>query len=498
VIGRYRQLATDGRALELAARYERVRYPSRPHPSLHPERLAATAHLLGLTPANVERCRVLEVGCANGAHLLPMAAQLPGSTFVGVDVTASRIEEARAQAADLALANATFECCGFEELGDGEPFDYVLAHGLYSWIAPAARDALLALCRRRLAPGGIALVSYNTLPGWYMRRLAGGVLERFGGAGDATDAASSPGDLGAGRNLLAWMAEHAPDPAYATTLRRELDLVDEVSDSYLFHDHLAPTNDPSWFLDFVEHAGRHGLRYVGEARLYDMSPDRHPRSARDAVAAAAEGELLRSEQLMDLLEARCFRRTLLCHESERPRRDVTWERVVDLRFAVPVGVDATAGWGFGDEWEDLAAAVRATLAAGAPQSVSFGELEGSVPRSAGGERDGRERLGRVVLSALAQGWLFAVTRAWTLATRVDRRPCASPLARAQAALGLPWVTNQRHEPVTLAAADRSLLAHLDGRSDPVALALEVSTPGERRDEEFAPRLERLRAQALLV
>ena len=50
-------------------------------------------------------------------------------------------------------------------------FDYVIAHGVYSWIAPAARDALLAACRGHLAPGGVAYVSYDVLPGGHLREI---------------------------------------------------------------------------------------------------------------------------------------------------------------------------------------------------------------------------------------------------------------------------------------------------------------------------------------
>ena len=477
--------------MQLAARYERVPYPSRPQPSLHPERLAATARLFGLRPARVERCRVLEVGCADGSHLLPMAAQLPGSDFVGVDVAAPRIAQARAQVAALGLTNVRFELCGLEELGDGEPFDYVLAHGLYSWIDAPARDALLALCRRRLAPDGIALVSYNTWPGWALRRLAAGVLERFGPP-DAT----APAGLEAGRGLLRWTAEHAPDGAYGTMLRRELDLVDEVSDSYLFHDHLAPTNDPSWFLDFVEHAGRHGLRYLGEARLVDMAPERFPRACRDAVAAAADGDLLLGEQLMDLLGPRYFRRTLLCHGEQRPRRQVGWRRVTRLRFAVPAGLDGTGSWGLAPGWEELAAGVRTALAQRSPQSVSFGELSRVV--APGAAPADRERLGRLLLSALAQGRLVAVTRRWSLSTHARPKPRASPLARWQAAAGMPWVTNQRHEPVGVDALDRELLVRLDGRTDRQALAAALEASGGGPSTELGARLDALAGNALLL
>jgi tRNA G46 methylase TrmB len=65
--------------------YDEVLYPSYTHNQTHPDRLATIATLFGLTPAPVERCRVLELGCGNGSNLVPMAYGLPGSEFVGID-----------------------------------------------------------------------------------------------------------------------------------------------------------------------------------------------------------------------------------------------------------------------------------------------------------------------------------------------------------------------------------------------------------------------------
>jgi hypothetical protein len=80
---------------------------NRTHVRTHPDRLAATAALLGMRPAPVEGCRVLELGCANGRNLLPMALNLPGSDFVGVDLSARQIADGQAALAELVLANKT-------------------------------------------------------------------------------------------------------------------------------------------------------------------------------------------------------------------------------------------------------------------------------------------------------------------------------------------------------------------------------------------------------
>ena len=447
--------------MELADRYERVLYPGQPFAALHPNRLAATARLFGLRTAPVERCRVLEIGCADGGHLLPMAAQLPHSSFLGVDLAAGPIAQASRLARQSGLTNVAFEALSFAALPDGPPFDYVLCHGVYSWIEPAQRAELLGLCRRRLAPHGVALISYNTLPGWYLRGLARGVMRLFPAAGGPA------AEIARARQLLAWAAANVRSGApHAGVLRDEQESVAAAADPYLFHEHLAPRNDPVWFRDFVAAAGAAGLRWLGEARLADVAPERLGAASAEAVAAAADDMLVR-EQLMDVLQPRYFRRSLLCHAERRPSRQLDWRRLTRLRFAAsPLGGPAEDWVAAHSPHAPLAAAVGEALAQRAPQSVSFTELLRAVSVALGAAvpMPSGELTGALLLTAVAAGHLDVVARRWPLTARAGRRPTASPLARLQAAEGRAAVTNQCHEPVPIDEVERALLVRMDGRS----------------------------------
>jgi len=143
--------------------YDRVPYNSQPASQTHPDHLAALATLFGLSPAPVEKCRVLELGCGNGANLIPMALTFPGSRFAGVDLAGVPIAAAQALAVELGLENIVFQQLDIMDLdpGFGE-FDYIVAHGVYSWVPPAVRDKLMAICRANLAPNGVSLLSATT------------------------------------------------------------------------------------------------------------------------------------------------------------------------------------------------------------------------------------------------------------------------------------------------------------------------------------------------
>jgi trans-aconitate methyltransferase len=157
---------------EAKSSYDEVPYESHPFSQTHPDRLATLGRLFGMAPAPVERCRALELGCASGGNLIPMACQLPGSEFVGVDNSRREVEMGRGIIAALGLTNVRIEPASILDVDDSwGRFDYIIAHGVYSWVPDHVQDKMLAICAANLPPQGIAYVSYNTYPGWHMREM---------------------------------------------------------------------------------------------------------------------------------------------------------------------------------------------------------------------------------------------------------------------------------------------------------------------------------------
>jgi len=154
------------------ASYDEAPYPFLSHSNTHPDRLAVIATLLNLDVAPVQNCRVLEIGCAVGGNLIPMAEALPDSQFVGIDNASKQIQQAQELATALDLQNIAFHTMDIlnidSELG---AFDYIIAHGIYSWVPANVREKLLEICRQNLAPDGIAYISYNVLPGYHMMSM---------------------------------------------------------------------------------------------------------------------------------------------------------------------------------------------------------------------------------------------------------------------------------------------------------------------------------------
>ncbi len=142
--------------------YDAVPYTSWPYPQSHPDRLATMATLFGLKPQPVDHARVLELGCASGGNLIPMAVAMPESHFIGIELSARQLAEGQETVRRLGLTNIELHQKNILEVGpDLGRFHYILAHGVYSWVPEPVQDKILAVCQENLEPGGVAYVSYN-------------------------------------------------------------------------------------------------------------------------------------------------------------------------------------------------------------------------------------------------------------------------------------------------------------------------------------------------
>ncbi len=290
--------------------YDTVTYPGSAFPQTHPDRLATNAKLLGLTPAPPERCRVLELGCGDGGNLIPMAYVLPGSTFLGLDAAGSAVEQGRAQIAALGLTNVELRHADLLEASDLGTFDYVIAHGLYSWVPPAVQERVLAIASEVLAPDGVAYVSYNALPGCHVRNAMRQMMRWH-----VRNLEEPAERISQARGLVRFLAEAAPKrPVFSAILDATLEHQAKQPDAVLFHDDLAEINEPLLFVDFIERAGRHRLKFLSEADYCDMAVwDADSPAGRFLLEAGAESVVLQ-QQYRDFLTFRRFRQTLLCRE----------------------------------------------------------------------------------------------------------------------------------------------------------------------------------------
>jgi SAM-dependent methyltransferase len=401
-----------------------------------------------------------------------MAVALPGASFVGVDAAPGAITRASRLAAALGLGNVTFEAVAIEDFAPAPAsFDYVIAHGVYSWVAPAARDRLLELCRIALRGDGVAYVSYNALPGGRARQALRDML-RF-----HTAALADPRErIAEGRALLAFLVEGAPAQS---DLRAHAGELLDRSDASLLHDDLADVNEPVYFHELVEHAGRHGLQYLAEADFFEMQIGAASEPAAEALLGIEDP--VRREQYLDFLKGRMFRQTLLCHAGRAVDRTPRPALIADL--AVSTQAERHGGAFEGPSGSTLSTdnpvVVAALERAAAAWPAALWVRDLIAPGADGAA------LCDALLRAYAANLVMLHAHPPALTTTPGNRPRTSALARYQVGAG-DLVTNLRHVSVRIEDdLGRRLLALLDGTRDRDALAADLRAFLAERGEQLS-------------
>jgi methyltransferase-like protein/trans-aconitate methyltransferase len=468
--------------------YERLAYPGYAYPATHPARLDAVARLFGLRPTPAAHSRVLELGCGDGGNLLSLAQALPEAKLVGVDAAASAVERGNELARAAGLHNVELRCMDIETLPDnGElegTFDYILSHGVYSWIPARVRVALLASIRLHLEPMGVAYVSYNAYPGSYLRDMARDILGYH-----VRDVDRPERKLEAAQELMQTIVAIEEPSPYAQVLRQHMERMLSYSDALLFHDDLAEISTPFYFHEFMEHAGHHRLAFLSEADLFESQMRDVPDSAERLMSGLPDDVLVR-EQYLDFFKNRMFRQTLLCHDAAPVSRALDQSAIESLwvssparpeekadgeTFATPEGFTMTTN-------EPLVSATMRILAGAWPGAVSFPDLLASSVEELDGAISSEAAATRL-LDVLLQAYLARLIQLHGCPSQVcptpEARPLASQLARAQLTAGLPVLSSLLHANVRLEdELEPRLLALLDGTRSPGDLAATLDVPQE--------------------
>lgn len=479
--------------------YDEVPYESHPFSQTHPSRLFVIGTLFGLRPVPVQRCRVLELGCASGGNLIPMADMFPDSQFVGVDLSARQIEDGQKQVSELGLKNLTLRHASIADVDVGYGmFDYVICHGVFSWVPNHVQEKIFDILDKNMTANGVAYVSYNTYPGWHMRGMIRDMMRyhssRFNTAQLRTQQS---------RALLDFLAQSVKQEGpYSQLLKQELETLRHQADHYLYHEHLEENNEPLYFHQFMTRATAHGLRYLGEARVGTMVTGNFGPDIEKTLKILATDQI-QAEQYMDFLRNRMFRETLLVHSKVNPVWSVTPESlrtlhvasgarpttpVTDLTNGDNVQYRSAAGMQMATS-RPLLKAVMQVLNEAFPGTVPFDVLRKTAREKIGGADASDPKVVAEDTNVVAIGLLNCYMSSdlielhgmpLPISRTVGDKPAALKWARQQAARGVS-VTNRRHEVLRLNDLDRHLIPLLDGQKtkDEIVEALaKVSLSGQ--------------------
>jgi methyltransferase-like protein/protein-L-isoaspartate O-methyltransferase len=483
--------------MELTA-YDNVPYPSYTYSQTHPDRLATVATLCGMNPAPVEHCRVLELGCGAGGSLVSFAFDLKQSELMGVDLASLPISEGKELIAALGLKNITLSQVDLMELSkDLGKFDYIIAHGLYSWVPKPVQDRILAICQTHLAKQGVAYISYNTYPGGHLREISRELM-RF----HTSDILEPKERVEQSRAVIRWAAgAQSETNTYATWLREFDKWLQRRSDGSLYHDDLAEINAPVYFYRFAKRAAEYGLQFLSEADYFETENYyEFPSEVRAQLDQMARENLLAKEQYLDFLKGRSFRQTLLCRHDVGLDRPVKAERIKGLYIkssAFPISPTPDIKSKSVEEFrtkKDASASTDLPLAKAAllylgkihPRAIRFEELVSCaselVGKSEESNSEDAQTLAEVILRSFGAAVVELHVHEPIFSLEAGTFPVASPLARLQGRRG-DVVTTLLHDSIRIADnLAAQLVQLLDGTHDREALIRELSSVMEANIE----------------
>lgn len=294
--------------------YSELGYKSMPFPYTTPATLEAYAALVGVSAPNPKNARVLELGATYGGNIISQALFNPDATFVGIELSQEQVEKGNEVIANAGLTNVSLIQSDIASIGSEiGTFDYIIAHGVYSWVDDGVKDALLRLIDEHLAEDGIAYVSYNTYPGWHTMEEVRQLMmfsNRDKAQFNHKEKVLHGKTIGSivGSQILKYDNLKERNSKFLGALRSVM----QKDEYYVGHDHLEPNNDPVYFYQFNDHLGAHNLAYLCDADLTLSMVRSFDADIADTLDKLALNDHVAQEQYLDFMLDTTFRKSIIC------------------------------------------------------------------------------------------------------------------------------------------------------------------------------------------
>ena len=294
--------------------YSELGYKSMPFPYTTPATLEAYAALVGISAPNPKTARVLELGATYGGNIISQALFNPDATFVGIELSQEQVEKGNEVIANAGLTNVSLVQSDIASIGSEiGTFDYIIAHGVYSWVDDGVKDALLRLIDEHLAEDGIAYVSYNTYPGWHTMEEVRQLMmfsNRDKAQFNHKEKVLHGKTIGSivGSQILKYDNLKERNSKFLGALRSVM----QKDEYYVGHDHLEPNNDPVYFYQFNDHLADHNLAYLCDADLTLSMVRSFDVDIADTLDKLAPNDHVNQEQYLDFMLDTTFRKSIIC------------------------------------------------------------------------------------------------------------------------------------------------------------------------------------------
>jgi SAM-dependent methyltransferase len=301
------------------------------HRELAPAWLDFVATISGVaSPVQDDGWSWCDLGCGQGVTTVILAATHPRGRFVGIDLMPEHIAHARRFAAETGIANVEFRCADFADASLKFPaFDYIVSHGVYSWVDAAAQAALRQFIDRHLASRGLVYLGYNAMPGWAAELPFQRLLVELG--------RGLPGDsamrFSAAAEIVRRVAARSPSLMASRNASHLDELIARYALAYLAHEYMGRHWQPLFVTEMREAMASIGLSPAGSASLADNF-DLFVLGRRDREAIAGIADPDGREIARDFLMHKQFRRDVFSRDGDELSDDERHDRIVATCYAV--------------------------------------------------------------------------------------------------------------------------------------------------------------------
>ena len=317
---------------ELKESYDNFLYVSKAFSNTCISALMAKARIYGLDPVPVEDARVLELGSSCGGNIIPQALYNPTTTFTGIDLSPTQVKHGNELIESMGLKNITLLEKDIMDIDDSfGTFDYIIVHGIWSWVPDVVKDKILSICNRNLSDRGVAYVSYNTYPGWKRLEQLRDIM--------LYSEKHAPNDSLQERtvytkNVLKLIAETMKLDERSTKISdykiKNINRVLQSNDYYVGHEYLEAINDPVYVSEFIERAQEQGCAYIGDETLNRSFITWLDSNVENNIRTLARDSYIDKEQYYDYVYDTQFRMALLtkCSNEDKISHDERVEKKV--------------------------------------------------------------------------------------------------------------------------------------------------------------------------
>lgn len=462
-------------------KYDEMPYLSKAFYHTNPEHFHSLAKFFGMNPPALENARVLDMGGGTGANLYSFALNYPKSKILCVDLSEKEVQEGNKHIEALGLKNYDLKAMSIMDIDESYgKFDYIICHGVFSWVPKEVQDKILEIIGKQLTPNGVAEVSYNTLPGWNSINAIRHMIQFHSRYFNTTE-----DKVLQSKALMNFVKDvmKEDESAHAQSILNECQIIEESDDSFLFHEYITEGNTEFYFTDFVEKASAYGLKYLADCTLPAMSTLNLPNKA--AAKLSELTDIVKQEQYMDFVFNRRFRNTLLCSSSAEIERNLgpkslegsyfhmitsTNTSVADVDFSFgDLKVEFTLGQ---DEVNCVASnpliiAALFAFASNPAANWTLDEIKSFIKSNCKNleiPSNADDIILHDFINMIMKGVMnFRSCKPHYISVVTDQ-PKLSDLALYQLSAGFPFVFNQNNETVTLDSWDAFLFSNMNGKN----------------------------------